>query len=141
VCECADLCVGRLDGSEWLCEVDVCQKHTPGAVPVEEREDDVELALSNEVRRRVVNELMDDDLTRAHRDDLLCVETVFIVREARVQITKHLAKCCDTIISFALTSTVVPVYISLCTMARASLNVYMKLVTDFGGRYAHTRRA
>jgi hypothetical protein len=38
------------------------------------------------VLRRVVGELTSVALTRAHRDDLLCIETVFIVQEARVQL-------------------------------------------------------
>jgi hypothetical protein len=54
--------------------------------------DDVELALDSGSLRRVVNELMDGDLSRSHSDDLLCVETVFIVREAHVQLAEHLVR-------------------------------------------------
>jgi hypothetical protein len=39
-----------------------------------------------------VNEFRSVDLARSHRDDLLCVETVFIVQEAHVQLVERLAK-------------------------------------------------
>jgi hypothetical protein len=39
--------------------------------------------------RRVVNELRSVDLARSHKDDLLCMETVFIVQEAHVQLVEH----------------------------------------------------
>jgi hypothetical protein len=44
-----------------------------------------------DVLRREVNELMTVDLARSHRDDLVCVETVFIVQEARVQMVERFA--------------------------------------------------
>jgi hypothetical protein len=40
----------------------------------------------------VVNELMAVDLARSQKDDILCMETVFIAQEAHVLMSQRLGK-------------------------------------------------
>jgi hypothetical protein len=76
----------------WLVRSGVCVRfhRSPGGEGLRESPSATTTAI--DVLRRVVNELMAVDLARSRRDDQLCVETVFIIQEAHVQL-KSAGQC------------------------------------------------
>jgi hypothetical protein len=72
----------RHEVGAWQVEVPTTHTH----LELWWRREGVELHDDSDDLQHVVNELMTVDLARTRRDDLLCVETGFIVQEAHVQL-------------------------------------------------------